>query len=247
MLAKDREEHETGLITQTKGRFTHMLASCSACCSHRRPPPHEEPTANGTATAADDDTGLRQRRRKGGLSIRGFFMERADTLGKMVAEREKELERELEVAELETWGAKNADGLPIPTPPPSARPVSTPLLGTPWHVQQSPPLQQLQQPQLLPVLNGGGSGGGLVLPPPFPLPMIVSGAGGAAAGAGGTRTPLQEHQEQQHSVVQVRSSPHHHHRHHHPVDKGLARRLEKHNKMKSLTHTVICGCWFCPW
>jgi hypothetical protein len=104
MLAKDREEHDHVEI-DTGGRITRLLTSCSACCHglrRRRPP-------SGAAAAGAAGAGTGAQATGGGLGarFREFFMARTDTLGKMVTERERELERELEMAELETWGALN--------------------------------------------------------------------------------------------------------------------------------------------
>lgn len=100
MLAKDKDEHDMHLVDKTRTGVTHALASCSAacCCLHRR---RRRASQEGQQPQPPDGVwGV-------GARLRGFFMERRDTLGKMVAEREQEMEREIEMAELETWGALN--------------------------------------------------------------------------------------------------------------------------------------------
>lgn len=110
MLAKDKDEHDINLVDKTRTGVAHALASCAAgCCLHHR---RRRRGASEGEEEEEEGEGGRQRRqhqRQGdvGARLRGFFLERKDTLGKMVAQREQELEREIEVAELETWGALN--------------------------------------------------------------------------------------------------------------------------------------------
>ena len=109
MLAKDKDEHDINLVDKTRTGVAHALASCAAgCCLHRR---HRRRGASEGEEEEEGEGGQQRRQhqqqRGVGARLRGFFLERKDTLGKMVAQREQELEREIEVAELETWGAMN--------------------------------------------------------------------------------------------------------------------------------------------
>lgn len=230
LLAKDKDEHNMHLVDKTKSRVNHALASCAACCClHRR---RRRPASEG-----EDEGGQPQQRRQQqqtprglGARLRGFFMERRDTLGKMVAEREQELEREIEMAELETWGALNGAGLvcvcigwgvdrqeegrgvpdhglrfhPITQSP--NLPTVNSLPKPPQHEPAHPPSylwhQQQQQGTGEAVSPFNSSAGGASGGALISPPSLAATRTGS--GGTGTSTP----QQQQHSVVLVQPSPH---------------------------------------